>query len=98
MKHARAYQIIVSQDKKMAVLLRPQVGAPDKNSAYVLYDGSDRAYLYRHKKSVVLLDYLNPQAVDILKNVAEILVIEADWDTNQTLYDYMVPVKHEKYT
>ena len=97
MKHAKAYKIIVSENQKLAVLLRPQTDAPDVKAAYLLYDGSDRAYLYRSKRDVILLDHLNPQILSILAQVKDILVIEADWNTNETLYDYTVEIRHEKY-
>ena len=64
----------------------------------MLYDDRTHAYLYRNKNDVLLLDYLNPNATDFLKNADEALIIEADFETNITHQDYMVKIKHQKYT
>lgn len=95
MQHAEEYQIIISKDKKLAVLLHPQKGEP--RNSYLLYDGGDHAFLYRHREDVILLDYLNPAATDFLAQAGEILIIEADWEKNETLFDYIVKIKHEQY-
>ena len=95
MQHAEEYQIIISKDKKLAVLLHPQKGKPQ--NSYLLYDGGDHAFLYRNREDVILLDYLNPAATDFLAQADEILIIEADWEKNETLFDYVVKIKHEQY-
>ena len=95
MQHAEAYKIIVSPNNKVALLLRPQKGDPCK--PYILYDGGNHAFLYRNKHDVILLDFLNPQITDILQSSASIVVIEADWHTNQTINDYLVSIKHQTY-
>ncbi len=95
MQHAEEYQVIISKDKKLALLLHPQKGVPCHS--YLLYDGEDHAFLYRHRDDVILLDCLNPAVTDFLKHADEILIIEADWEKNETIFDYTVKIKHEKY-
>ncbi len=95
MQHAEAYKIIVSHNNKVAVLLRPQKGHP--HNPYILYDGGDHAFLYRNKQDVILLDFLNPQITDTLRNSDSVVVIEADWENNNTLNDYVVTIKHQPY-
>ena len=97
MQHAEIYKIIISaENQQMAILLRPQKGKPQKS--YLLYDGSDHAFLYRNASDVILLDYLNPQILDSLRSADEIAIIEADWDTNNVLFHYSVKIKHQSYT
>ncbi len=95
MQHAEAYKFIVSLNGKAAILLRPQKGNPLK--PYILYDGSDHAFLYRNSQDVLLLDYLNTQIIPVLQNADSIVIIEADWQTNETINDYLVPIKHQAY-
>lgn len=96
MHHAEAYQVIISNNGKIAILLHPQQGKQEH--PYLLYDGRDHAFLYRNSRDVLLLDRLNPQVIDFLKNSESVVIIEADWETNQTINDYQVMIKHEKYT
>lgn len=96
MQHAEAYKVIVSENGKIAVLLPPQKGTP--HNPYLLYDGRDHGFLYRNPKDVILLDCLNPQITNVLQNADTIVIIEADWSTNQTINDYSVPIKHQSYT
>ncbi len=96
MQHAEKYKIIVSAENgKVVILLQPQKGEPV--NSYLLYDGGDHAFLYRHSHDVILLDNLNPQIIPLLSSAAKAIVIEADWDSNLTIFDYVVDIKHEKY-
>ena len=96
MQHAESYKIIVSSADKAAILLRPQKGEP--HNPYILYDGSNHAFLYRNKHDVILLDYLNPQITSLFQKLDSIVIIEAQWETNRTINDYIVPIKHQSYT
>lgn len=96
MKHARSYQVMISTDNKVLFLIKPQEGEP--LNPYIVYDGSDHAFLYRHPRHVLLLDYLDSKVIPYLRKATEAIVIEADQEKDEVYCDYRVKIKHEKYS
>ena len=95
MEHARSYQVIISSDNKVVFLIKPQDG--EVLRPYIVYDGSDHAFLYRHPRHVLLLDFLDAKIIPYLKNANEAIIIEADQEKDIVYQDYTVKIKHEKY-
>lgn len=96
MQHARSYQVIISSDDKVVFLIKPQEG--EIQNPYIVYDdNSDHAFLYRHPRHVLLLDYLDSKVIPYLKKASEAVVIEADQEKDIVYQDYTVRIKHEKY-
>lgn len=87
---------MISTDNKVLFLIKPQEGEP--LNPYIVYDGGDHAFLYRHPRHVLLLDYLDPKVIPYLQNAAEAIVIEADQEKDEVYCDYRVKIKHEKYS
>ena len=97
MQHARSYQVIISSDNKVVFLIKPQEG--EIQNPYIVYnDGSDHAFLYRHPRHVLLLDFLDAKVIPYLEKADEAIIIEADQEKDEVIQDYKVIVKHEKYS
>ncbi|MBP5399218.1 MAG: hypothetical protein J6Y53_02230 [Alphaproteobacteria bacterium] len=97
MQHARSYQVIISADDKIVFLIKPQEGKIQ--NPYIVYDDkSNHAFLYRHPRHVLLLDYLDSEVIPYLQKANEAVVIEADKEKDKVICDYRVKIKHEKYS
>ena len=97
MQHAHSYQVIISSDEQVVFLIKPQVG--EIQNPYIVYDDtSDHAFLYRHPRHVLLLDYIDLKVIPYLKKAKEAIIIEADKEKDEVICDYKVKIKHEKYS
>ncbi len=90
MKCAKDYQAVVNARGQMAFIIPAQENAP--KSPELVYNGSDAALLYRTASDVLVLDKLHEEAQKHLKQVSSVVIVEADYASGTTVYDYQVPV------
>lgn len=83
------YDIYQNNDGEILIMLKQRRGGPE-NPRFV-YDGGDRALLYRSRESAVFLNGINEDARNPLKAVDEILIAEIDGD--EVAREYVVPVR-----
>ena len=68
---------------------------PDKpEQAFMIYNGGDHALFFRNKKVGMILDYLNPSAVEVLNQAQEAAICEVDPETDNMAPLYRIPVLH----
>ena len=71
------------------LMMDSRAGGPE-NPRFI-YDGSDKALLYRSQESSVAFNNIDKDARSPLKSVSEILVVEIDNDDVER--EYIVPVR-----
>ena len=59
----------------------------------LVFDGGDKALLYRRKDNAQLIHGINEKTVEALRNVNNVLVIEVSPKNNDVVREYDVPVK-----
>jgi len=94
MRHAKDYQVIVSDQNQLVFVLQYSDKAPAPKEPYLVYNGSKHALLHRTPNDALLLDYLHEEAAYLLGYATEVLIIEAYFETNEVVYDYKVNVHH----
>jgi hypothetical protein len=90
MEHAKDYMAVVTDQNQLVFVIRNQQKAP--REPYLVYNGSKHALLHRTPNDTLLLDYLNDEVAYLLNYATEALIIEARFETNETVYDYVAPV------
>lgn len=93
MKNAEDYQVIVADDGKIAVIIPACSGTP--SYPYILYKkGQTAALLYRTRTDIVVLDKLHEQAMKAFEKAGKVVVVEADYASKTTVYDYEARIMH----
>ncbi len=96
MKCAKDYQVVVNAHSQMAFIIPAQENTP--KSPKLVYNGGDAALLYRTVSDILVLDKLHEEAQKHLKQVSFVVIVEADYASGLTVYDYQVRVvKTGKY-
>lgn len=83
------YDIFQNDNGEVLIIIKQRRGGPE-NPRFV-YDGGDKALLYRSRESAVFLNEINNEARPPLKNVDEVLVAELDGE--EVAREYTVPVR-----
>ncbi len=91
MECAKNYQLLVTTDGKAAFILPAQTTPPGKKTE-IIYNGGNSALLYRSTGDVLVLDNLHPKAQELLKTKQSVVIIETDYNTRQTIYDYQTTI------
>ncbi len=86
-----AYVAMPTTENEIIFAISVKMGEP--KSPHLLYDGDEHALLYRDKKDVVLLDYLNSEVQKILQDSQKIYIAEIDYKEKQLIRDYVVPIE-----
>ena len=82
------YSIFQNAKGEIMLMMDSRAGGPE-NPRFI-YDGSDRALLYRSQESSVAFNDIDKDARSPLKSVSEVLVVEIDNDDVER--EYIVPV------
>ena len=88
---AGAYLVQPTTDGKLVFELPSIVGEP--SDACIFYDGNEHALLYRNEANGIILDYINPEVRDSLKNSKLALIIELNTEDGEVKRSYPVVVK-----
>ena len=83
------YSILQNAKGEIMLMMDSRAGGPE-NPRFI-YDGGDRALLYRSQESSVAFNNIDNGARSPLKSVSEILVVEIDNDDVER--EYIVPVR-----
>lgn len=83
------YSIFQNAKGEIMIMLDSRVGGPE-NPRFV-YDGGERALLYRSQECSVAINNIAADARVPLKAVSEILIVEID--NNEVEREYVVPVR-----
>lgn len=83
------YDILQNEAGEILIVIKQRRGGPE-NPRFV-YDGGERALLYRSRESAVFLNAIAAGARSPLKAVDEVLVAEIDDD--EVAREYTVPVR-----
>ncbi len=83
------YSIFQNAKGEIMLMMDSRAGGPE-NPRFI-YDGSDRALLYRSQESSVAFNDIDKDARSPLKSVSEVLVVEIDNDDVER--EYIVPVR-----
>lgn len=92
MQIAEDYRAIITEANQLVFLIQAQSGIP--NNARLVFNNSKNALLYRSPHNMLLLDNLPDKIALMLKYATEVLVIETNFPSNETIYDYKVKVYH----
>lgn len=90
----KEYTAVPLQEERMLFVIEEKQGEPDMPK--MIYDGKEHILLYRQADDVVVLDFLHEKIQELLKNVKEILVSEVNYQTEEAIRLYAVPVKMVK--
>jgi len=71
-----SYDIFQNSANELLFSISEYEGEPD--NPQLVYNGGEAALLYRSQNSAVILDKLNPDAPEPLKNARQVLVVECD--------------------
>ncbi len=94
MKHAKDYQIVLSDEGVPVFVLPYERAKPER--PLLLYDGGKHATLFRNDHDVLLLDYIPAKIVEALNNCNRIVVLEHNKAGDDVLRDYQVLIKKVK--
>ncbi len=94
MKHAKNYEIIISDEGVPVFVIDSSRTKPD--NAILLYDGGRHATLFRNDHDVVLLDYLPDGAREYISKSTWAVVLEKNKAGDAILKDYKVNIKKVK--
>ena len=83
------YSILQNAKGEIMLMMDSRAGGPE-NPRFI-YDGGDRALLYRSQESSVAFNNIDNGERSPLKSVSEILVVEIDNDDVER--EYIVPVR-----
>lgn len=83
------YSILQNAKGEIMLMMDSRAGGPE-NPRFI-YDGSERALLYRSQESSVAFNNIDKGARTPLKSVSEILVVEIENDDVER--EYIVPVR-----
>ena len=83
------YSILQNAKGEIMLMMDSRAGGPE-NPRFI-YDGGDRALLYRSQESSVAFNNIDNGARSPLKSVSEILVVDIDNDDVER--EYSVPVR-----
>lgn len=83
------YSILQNAKGDIMVMMNSRIGGPE-NPRFI-YDGGDKALLYRSQESSVAFKDIDPEARQPLKSVAEVLIVEIENDDVER--EYIVPVR-----
>ena len=83
------YSILQNAKGDIMLMMDAREGEPE-NSRFI-YDGEDRALLYRNTESSVVFKQIDPEARAPLSSIAEIMIVEILND--DVLREYIVPVR-----
>jgi len=83
------YSILQNTKGEIMLMMDSREGGPE-NPRFI-YDGGEKALLYRSKESAVAFKDINEGARSPLKAVSEILVVEIENDDVER--EYLVPVR-----
>ena len=86
------YDILQNEEGKIVIVINDHEGEPD--NPRIVYDGTDKALLYRNKKTAVVLEHICAKAKEPLMKVDEILVVEVKDD--DVVREYKVPMRKVK--
>lgn len=70
------YAVLVNDDEEVMISMTSKDAEPE--NPRIIYDGGDHALYYRSPLETILLDYINPEVREILKNVKTVLVAEVE--------------------
>lgn len=83
------YTIFQNEQGEILIMLNHRRGGPE--NPRLVYDGGNRALLYRSRESAVFLENINEEARPSIKAVDEVLVAELDGE--EVAREYEVPVR-----
>lgn len=83
------YDILQNAAGEILIIISYHQGGPE--NPRIVYDGGDRALLYRSRESAVMLDGINEKARAPLKSVDSVLMVEVEDD--DVAREYRVPVR-----
>lgn len=83
------YTIFQNEKGEILIMLNHRCGGPE--NPRLVYDGGNRALLYRSRESAVFLENINEEARPSIKAVDEVLVAELDGE--EVAREYEVPVR-----
>lgn len=86
------YDILLNGVGEILIVLKYRAGGPE-NPRFI-YDGGDKAMLYRSRESAIFLDNIHVDARQSLKSVDEIFIVEIEGD--EVAREYTVPMRHVK--
>ncbi len=94
MECAKDYQAVISADGRLAFVVPARESAPG-NYPEIVYNGGESALLYRSAADILVLDKLHEAAQKALRSKQSVVIIEADYASGETVYDYEAPVFHK---
>lgn len=83
------YSILQNKDKELMLIIDAQDSTPD--DPLFIYDGTDKALLFRDWDSTLRLNNLSLESVQALEENSDILVIEQSADN--IVRDYMARIR-----
>ena len=90
MKHEREYEIITTREGILIFAIKAR--KDNAKNPRIIYDGGKHATFYRKPDDVVLLDYLNPKIIKVLKESKFVIVTEIDYAEGKVVRDYKVKI------
>ena len=76
LEQEQQYEIAMSEDEELMISIKKREGGP--KDAVILYDGGEHALFYRDPERTIVLDYIHPQARELLKKASQVIVGERD--------------------
>lgn len=89
------YDILLNEKKELMISVKSKPENPE--NSVILYDGGTHAIFYRRHDETILLDYIHPEARNILFSTPTVLIAEINDNTAYSVEKaYDVPVKKVK--
>ena len=85
------YVVQETKDGRVVIEIPELSGSPEKSLFF--YAGGEHALYVRNQEQTLIVDYINPKVREKLKNSSEVVMLEANIDT-QDCQVYTLPVQH----
>lgn len=87
----KEYEIVPTKEGILIFAIKPRENEP--LSPFIAYDGGEHAKFYRRPNEIILLDYINPEAREMLAKSPYTVMTEIDYNKEEVVRDYKVKVR-----
>ena len=85
------YDILANADGELLFCLKAREGSPDRPQ--ILFNGENHALFYRTADQMIVLDYIHPDVIPLLKEVSSVLV-SGENPMKGIVREYTAAVRH----
>lgn len=92
---AKLYNILTNPDGEMCIVLRLLVSYESKvedDTAEIIYDGKEHAFLYRDDKESIIIDYIPKSEREKILSHKKILIVEYGIGSDDIQHEYFAVI------